>query len=78
MNACILGNAMAMQKRNDQKVTSHVHAKAQCEWDKLIIVTKQCPPFPKPILIKLTSKQLLQVLSLNAWGVGNMPQDVTS
>ncbi len=27
MNACILGDAMAMQRWNDQKVASHVHAK---------------------------------------------------
>jgi hypothetical protein len=28
MNARILGDAMAVQKRNDQKVASHAHAKA--------------------------------------------------
>jgi hypothetical protein len=32
----------------------------------------------KPILIKLASKQLLHVLHLNAWGMGNVPQDATS
>jgi hypothetical protein len=47
MNARILGNAMVMQRQNDQKVVSHVHAKAQCEWDKLAIVAKQCPPLQK-------------------------------
>ncbi len=73
MNAHILGNAMAMQRRNDQKVVSHARAKAQHKWDKLVIVIKQCPPFPKPTLVKLALKQLLQVLGLNAWGVGNMP-----
>jgi hypothetical protein len=78
MNACILGNAMAVQRRNDQKVVSHIHAKAQCEWDKLVIVVEQCPPLPKPNLVKLTSKQLLQVLGLDAWGVGNMPRNATS
>jgi hypothetical protein len=50
---------MAMQKRNDQKVVSRVYAKAQHEWDKLVIVEEQCPPLPKPTLVKLTSKQLL-------------------
>jgi hypothetical protein len=40
MNARILRNAMAVQRRNDQKVASHVHAKAQREWDKLVIVAK--------------------------------------
>jgi hypothetical protein len=29
-------------------------------------------------LVKLVSKQLLQVLGLNAWGMGIMPQDATS
>jgi hypothetical protein len=28
--------------------------------------------------VKLTSKQLLQVLGLNASGVGNVPRDATS
>jgi hypothetical protein len=39
MNARILGNVMAMQRQNDQKVTSYSHAKTQHEWDKLIIIT---------------------------------------
>ncbi len=47
---------MAVQRRNDQKVTSHTRAKAWHEWDKLIIIAKQCPPLPKPTLVKLTSK----------------------
>jgi hypothetical protein len=29
-------------------------------------------------LVKLVLKQLLQVLGFNAWGVGSMPQNVTS
>jgi hypothetical protein len=56
MNVRILGNAMVMQRRNDQKVVSRIHAKAQQEWDKLVTLAKQCPPFPKPALVKLTSK----------------------
>jgi hypothetical protein len=32
----------------------------------------------KPTLVKLASKQLLQVLGLNAWGMGSVPRDVTS
>jgi peroxiredoxin family protein len=40
MNTCILGNAMTVQRQNDQKVASR--AKAQPKWDKLVIVTKQC------------------------------------
>jgi hypothetical protein len=66
MNACILGDAMVMQRRNDQKVASRAHAKAQHEWDKLVIFAKQCPPLSKPTLVKLTSEQLLQALGLNA------------
>jgi hypothetical protein len=27
MNACILGNAMVMQRQNDQKVANHIRAK---------------------------------------------------
>jgi hypothetical protein len=44
----------------------------------MIIVAKQCPPLLKPTLVKLASQQLLQVLGLNAWGVGSMPRDTTS
>jgi hypothetical protein len=66
MNARILGNAMAVQRRNDQKVASRARAKAQREWKNLVAVAKQCPPFPKPALVKLASKQLLKVLGLNA------------
>jgi len=29
-----------MRKQNDQKVVNYVHAKAQCKWDKMVIVTK--------------------------------------
>jgi hypothetical protein len=40
MNIRILEDAMAMQMQNDQKVVSYVRAKAQREWDKLVIVAK--------------------------------------
>jgi hypothetical protein len=43
MNICILGNVMAVQKQNDQKVATCVHNKTQCEWDELIIVPQWCP-----------------------------------
>ncbi len=66
MNARILGNVVAVQRRNDQKVVSHTRAKAQQEWYNMITLIKQCPPFPKPTLVKLTSEQLLKVLALNA------------
>jgi len=45
---------MVAERRNDQKVVSYTCAKAQQEWDKLVIVVKQYPPFPKPALVKLT------------------------
>jgi hypothetical protein len=78
LNTRILGNAMVVQRHNDQKVTSRTRAKTQCEWDEVIIVAQQCPPLPKPTLVKLSSKQLLQVLGLNVWGVGNVPQNAAS
>jgi hypothetical protein len=78
MNARILGNAMAMQRRNDQKVASRARAKAEREWNQLVALAKECPPLPKPPLVKLVSKQLLKVLGLNAWGVGSVPRDATS
>ena len=78
MNVRILGDAMVVQRQNDQKVINRAHAKTQHEWDKLVIVTKQCPRLPKPTLVKLTSKQLLQVFGFNARGMGSMPRDATS
>ncbi len=66
MNARILGNAMAVQRRNDQKVANRARAKALREWNHLVAVAKHCPPFPKPTLVKLASEQLLKVLGLNA------------
>jgi len=59
MNFRILGNAMTFERQNDQKVTNRICAKTQREWDKLVIVIKQCPPLPKPTLVKLTLEQLL-------------------
>jgi hypothetical protein len=56
MNDRILGNAMAVQRRNNQKVASRARAKAQREWENLVAVAKQCPPFPKPGLVKLASE----------------------
>ncbi len=78
MNVRILGNAMAVQRWNDQKVVSRARAKAEREWNHLVVVAKQCPPLLKPALVKLVSEQLLKVLGLNAWGVGGVLQDVTS
>jgi len=40
MNFHILGDAMVVHRRNDQKVVFHVHVKAQCEWDELVIVAQ--------------------------------------
>ncbi len=55
MNARILGNAMVVQRQNDQKVASRARVKAQREWKNLVAVAKQCPPFPKLALVKLAS-----------------------
>ncbi len=38
MNVHILGDAMVVQRWNDQKVANRVHAKAQYEWDEFVIV----------------------------------------
>jgi hypothetical protein len=78
MNARILGNAMAVQRKNDQKVASHALAKAERKWNHLVALAKECPPLPKPPLVKLASEPLLKVLGLNAWGVGSVPRDATS
>jgi len=78
MNVRILGNAMAVEKRNDQKVTSCAYAKAERKWNHLVALVKECPPLPKPPLVRLASESLLKVLGLNAWGMGSVPQDATS
>jgi hypothetical protein len=57
---------MVVQRRNDQKVVSHTRAKAKREWNHLVDVAKQCPPLPKPTLVRLALEQLLKVLGLNA------------
>jgi hypothetical protein len=66
MNVRILGNVLAMQRRNDQKVASRVRAKAKREWNHLVALAKQCPPLPKPPLVRLASEPLLKVLGFNA------------
>jgi len=78
MNARILGIALAVQRRNDQKVASRVRAKAEREWNHFVALAKQCPPLPKPPLVRLASEPLLKVLDLNAWGVGSVPRNATS
>jgi len=40
MNVRILGNAMDVQRRNDQKVASRARAKAQRKWENLVAVAK--------------------------------------
>ncbi len=75
MNARILGNAMAVQRRNDQKVASRARAKVEREWNHLVTLAKQCPPLPKPPLVRFASEQLLKVSGLNAWGMGSVAQD---
>ncbi len=73
MNARILENPMAVQRRNDQKVVSRACAKAEREWNHLVAFAKECPPLPKPPLVRLASEPLLKVLGFNAWGVGSVP-----
>ncbi len=38
MNARILGNAMVVQRRNDQKVASRTRAKTQRKWKNLVVL----------------------------------------
>jgi hypothetical protein len=40
MNARILGNAMAVQRRNDQKVVNRARAKVEREWNHLVAIAK--------------------------------------
>jgi hypothetical protein len=61
---------MAVQRHNYQKVINRIRAKAQCEWDKLVIIVEQCPPLPKTNFGQINFKALLQVLGLRALGMG--------
>ncbi len=40
MNARILGDVMAMQRRNDQKAASRARAKAERKWNHLVTLAK--------------------------------------
>jgi len=40
INVHILGNAIAMEKWNDQKVVSSAYTKGQYEWDKLVTIVE--------------------------------------
>jgi len=73
-----VGLQQAVERQNDQEVASRARAKAKCKWNHLVAIAKQCPPLPKPALVKLASKQLLKVLGLNAWGMGSVLRDATS
>ncbi len=52
--------------------------KPNAKWNNLVIIVEQCPQLLKPTLVKLASEQLLQMLGLNVWGMGNVLRDATS
>jgi len=70
MNVRILGNAMVMQRWNDQKVVSRIHAKAQCERDRLVIIAEQCSSLPKPTLVKISFNTIFAIVGSQCLGCG--------
>ncbi len=43
------------------------------EWDKFQVDLQYTIEVPKLTFVKLTSRHILQLLSLTAWGVGSIP-----
>jgi hypothetical protein len=76
MNAHVLSDAQAIQRRNDQKATTRTCRSPKESGIESIFLTQGKPELPEPILVKLTSNQLLQVLGIPIWGVGNIPCDI--
>jgi len=70
MNAHILGNAMVVQRRNDQKVASRTRAKAQRQWKNLVAVAKQCPPIPKIRFGQISFRAIVESVGPQCLGCG--------
>ncbi len=70
MNARILGNVMAVQRQNDQKVASRTRAKAQREWNHMVANAKQCPPFPKTSFGQISLRVIVEGVGPQCLGRG--------
>jgi hypothetical protein len=75
MNAQILSNPHARQKRNEKKALDRVKKKAELEWDELQAQAQQMEQVKWPLLVHLTSEILLGIIGIPTWGVGFIPQN---
>ncbi len=74
MNARILSNPHARQKRNEKKALDRVKKKAELEWDELQAQAQQMEQVKRPLLVRLASEILLGIIGIPTWGVGFIPQ----
>jgi hypothetical protein len=72
MNARVLNNPLAWFCHNKKKAIARAKRQAFMEWDKLQVHLQYTPKLPKPTFVRLTSSNILRLLSVTAWGVGAM------
>jgi hypothetical protein len=51
-----------------------VNKKVELKWDELQVQAQQMPQVRQVLLVHLTSKMLLGIIQILAWGVGFIPQ----
>jgi hypothetical protein len=74
MNAQILSNPHARQKRHKNKALNTVKKKIELEWDELQAQAQQMEQVKRPLLVRLASEILLGIIGIPTWGVGFIPQ----
>ncbi len=74
MNAQILSNPHARQKRHKNKALNTVKKKTELEWDELQAQAQQMEQVKRPLLVRLASEILLGIIGIPTWGVGFIPQ----
>jgi len=75
MNARILSNPHANQKRNEIKAFDQVKKKVDLKWDELEAQAQQMPHVKRLLLVWLTFHMLLGIIGIWTWGVGFIPQN---
>jgi hypothetical protein len=73
MNARILSNPHARQKRNEKKALDRVKKKVELECDELQAQMQHMEQAKRPLLVHLASEILLGIIGIPTWGVGFIP-----
>jgi hypothetical protein len=76
MNMLVLNNPLAWFCHNEQKVIARGRRHTNLEWDRFQVALQHTPKVPKPTLIKLAYRHILQLLGITTWGVGAIPFNV--